>query len=282
MTEPISDRLCQPLYDTVKVTGGVGVDFFSVPVGQGETVFGFGPKHFGDTNMYLQRQMPAGWQFRMRSLYIEPIGDAWSGSSLVGTAIDFRIGPRNYLTIPYERARVSLMVTQDMADTTARILDELKSIAPAALPMLLGSMPGVSFGFDLEGRHLIIRDGEPFSVRLMPCSTGEGVNSEGPVRVYLNGELGGCIGERRPDLDRRTRRLGVGFRRPRLRRPTGENMKAPPSALAVALALIEARVNRLLAAEDYSTAMNQVVDLHMRVRELQEAEHTAASQPEKT
>jgi hypothetical protein len=63
---------------------------------------------------------------------------------------------------------------------------------------------------------------------------------------------------------------------------TGENMKAPPSALAVALALIEARVNRLLAAEDYSTAMNQVVDLHMRVRELQEAEHTAASPPEKT
>jgi hypothetical protein len=191
MDYEIQDSLCQPIYDTVNVVSGVGVDFFSIPVGQGETMFGVGPKHFGDTNMYLRSQMPAGWEFRMRSLYVEPLADAWPGSTLVGTAIDFRIGTTNFLTIPYERARCSLMVTQDMADTTARILYELKAIAPMAIPMLLGTMPGVSFGFDLEGRQPIIRQGELFFVRFMtPRNPGEGTNPiEGPIRIYLNGEL---------------------------------------------------------------------------------------------
>jgi len=59
-------------------------------------------------------------------------------------------------------------------------------------------------------------------------------------------------------------------------------VKASPSALAVALALIEARVYRMLSISTYGELSGRTVDLHMCVRELQEAERTAAAQPERT
>jgi hypothetical protein len=169
---------------------GMRTYFFQNPVGQGSTLFGSGPKHFGDTNMYLQGQMPAGWTFVVRSLYVEPLDDSWYGTALAGAAIEFIIGAKRFLEIPYQRARCSLVVTPEMMGTAFRMVDELKLVAPQAIPMLLGSMPGISFGFDLEGRNLWISAGEHFNVEVMTPDSAAG---KGPVRIYLNGTMGRSV-----------------------------------------------------------------------------------------
>ena len=120
----------------------------------------------------------------LRSLYLEPIGDV---GYLAGAALELVIGVKRFLEIPYSRARCSLVVTPLMMNTAALIADDLKRVAPAAIPMLLGSMPGVSLGFDLEGRNLELRTAEVFSVRVTTPTTATG---EGAVRIYLNGEMG--------------------------------------------------------------------------------------------
>jgi len=175
----LTDNLTQPLYDTGIIMPDGRSDLFTKPVGQGTTLFGAGPKHFGDTNMFLSGQLPAGYKYEIRSLFLEPIGEHFA----VGSTLELIIGAKSFLTIPTSRAHVSLVVTERNAIEAMRVAELLKGVAPSATAMLLAMMPGLSFGFDLEHRKLHLWGSERFAVRIQTATPGS------VVRVYLNGNL---------------------------------------------------------------------------------------------
>lgn len=137
----VRDVLTQPLYDTARCEPGRRTVFFAVPVGMGQTLFGAGPKHFGDTNQFLPNQLPAGWQFSVDGLYLEVLDlpeCPYNLAALAGAVAHLRIGARRYLNLPATALRASLEITGGGAEAARDIADQLAGIAPAALPMVLG------------------------------------------------------------------------------------------------------------------------------------------------
>lgn len=192
MTPYLMDQLTQPLYDTLLCPPGVS-RFFAIPVGMGVSLFGSGPagpiaKHFGDTNAMLSAQLPAGWQFVCRGIYLEVLDLPGHASALPpGAALHLVIGTTRYLDLPASAARTTLTVDGESFRETQRIRELIERVAPAALPMLLGTLP-VRFGFTFE-KVLTISAVEAFGVELVFHENVEPV----PVRVYLNGTLGRAI-----------------------------------------------------------------------------------------
>jgi hypothetical protein len=179
------EQITQPLYDTARVGPGTTA-FFGEPVGYGRTVFGDGPKHYGDTNMFLSHQMPlvAGWAFVMRGIVAEPLG----GPIPAGAAIELVLGAKTYLTIPATRAALSLTVTESQAVRAERLIEMVQGVDPSAFAMLLGSVPGVSIGFDLVQPYAL-KASIFFVVRVvMPTDAPANI-----VRIYLNGGMGRSV-----------------------------------------------------------------------------------------
>lgn len=177
----LRDIITQPLYDTAMVAPG-STEFFAVPVGQGTTRFGVGAKHFGDTNMFLSGQVPAGQQFIISSIYAEPLGAPVEA----GSVIELTIRSKIFLKIPTTRAAVALTVADAHAHRADQLLELIRGVDPAARAMLLGSIPGVTIGFDLASRALVLGANDHLGVRLvMPEDAPPRV-----VRIYLNGQLG--------------------------------------------------------------------------------------------
>lgn len=181
----LMDRISQPVYDAMRCDAGVRNFLFSIPVGQGRTMFGSGPKHFGDTNMYIAGQLPAGWTMSVGSVVVETLQEE-RARDLIGAALRLFVGPTNFLTIPVNRCRASLVVTPEHAIGRAQLAELVRGVAPAALPMLLGSIPGLAYGFTLE-RELLITPTQNFSVEVhLPTGSAE-------LRVYLCGILGRLV-----------------------------------------------------------------------------------------
>lgn len=193
----VNDVLTQPLYDTVIAHPGRSTTLFVDPVGRGASCFGDGLKHYGDTNMFLSAQLPAGYNFRVRSVYVEPIetpglaGAPWPG--LAGAALEFVIGVKSYLTIPVSRARVCLPIFATSIRQVSDIVNTLREVHPSAHPMVLAMTPGFVLGFDVSERQLELRQAENFTahLRLPPYNPALPASDALPVkvRVYLNGIL---------------------------------------------------------------------------------------------
>jgi hypothetical protein len=103
----IVDIVVEPLYDTQQIlaAGSLGLTYFQVPIGQGQSVFGAAgvTKQLADTNMDLAGQLPAGYNFDLLGFRIQPSftmtgTDARNWS--VGCAFTFTIASKPYLRVP--------------------------------------------------------------------------------------------------------------------------------------------------------------------------------------
>lgn len=189
----LCDVTVQPLYDTVRLYPGKTESLFVIPVGAGETCFGEGPKHWGDTNMFIGSQMPAGYEFKLRTIYVEPLAGVHPGDepapwavSLAGTALELIIGCKRFLTIPVSRARAVVNVSSGTVALVHDVARMLRDVHPTAHPLALSMMPGFVLGFDLSERAFVFRSSENFAVQLR---SPRGPVSTLPItlRVYLNG-----------------------------------------------------------------------------------------------
>lgn len=188
----IFDVIVEPRYDTqtIPAAGSLQLNYFAVPVGQGQSNFGAAGvvKQYADTNLDLAAQLPAGFNFSILGFRVQPAytmtqadANKWS----VGAWFTFTIGQKPFLrtaldTIPAGNGPIGSFATAAAA-TNASYANGWPALANAFTiarkPLLLPQT--ANFGATINWVALSPVTG------VVPTQTVAGL----PVRVYMDGIL---------------------------------------------------------------------------------------------